>query len=277
MTPDAPQVLGTYKKNARRFSLTLTAVAAVGAGCEGAPARSGSAVEVGDSGREGEVGSGPAGAAIQRVLGAERQRLEAMAVRRDTLTVWLDSDPHTLDPLVAPTAWTLRITSDTVFEALVRYRPGESDAQPGGYEARLARSWRVGAYGREIAFELQPGVHFHDGRAMTALDVQQSIESARRGRGKGGAPLGAELADVLAIDVLGPATVRVRLARPNAYALRALAEVPIMPAPPAGHSHASGQRTEQPPGGGGSPASGQGPPGKPPGSPPGSGRPSGSA
>jgi peptide/nickel transport system substrate-binding protein len=170
-----------------------------------------------------------------------------MAARGKTLTVWLDSDPGALHPPGAasppapPTVWGLRITQDVVVESLVRYRPGESETQPGGYEARLARSWRASGDGREIVFELQPEVRFHDGKALTALDVQGSIDDARRGRprsrgraGAGGDESGAgawadELADVVGIDVAGPRTVRVRLGRPNAYVLRALAEVPILP------------------------------------------------
>lgn len=240
MTPDAPQVVGTYKKCAWargrriRVAALVGAVAvggAAGAGCEGAPARSKPWRHAADAGAVG------VSAAAAPILAGEEARLRAMAARGDTLTVWLDSDPRSLDPRVGPTVWTMRITSDTVFESLVRYRPGESEAQPGGYEPRLARSWRVGTDGREIVFELQPDVRFHDGRALTAGDVQRSIEAARRAAGSHDpaaagrvGPLGADLADVTGIDVVGPRAVRVRLARANAHVLRALAEVPIVAA-----------------------------------------------
>jgi ABC-type transport system substrate-binding protein len=198
------------------------------AGCEGPPARDKPWRHAPDAGVP------PVSAAIAPVLAGEEARLRALAARGDTLTVWLDADPRSLNPLAAPTIWTLRIASDTVFEALVRYRPGEGDGRPGDYEPRLARRWQVGAGGREIVFELQPTVRLHDGRALSAVDVQRSIDAARRastGRdassGRGG-PLAAALADVDGVDLIGPRSLRVRLSRPNAHVLRALAEVPIV-------------------------------------------------
>jgi ABC-type transport system substrate-binding protein len=220
MTPEWLQLLGTYKKRAVRLGLWLTFLAAVASGCEGPPARSKPWRHASEP--RAQHARGPAGP----VLAGERARLRTMAAAADTLTVWLDSDVRDLSPLAAPTVWSLRIAEDAVFEALVRYRPGESDAQPGGYEPVLARSWRVLADGREIAFELRDAVRFHDGRAREAADVAWSIEAARRAHGRTG-----ELADVAAVEAAGPRTVRVRLARATSYALRALAEVPIVPAP----------------------------------------------
>ena len=217
MTPDAPQVLGTYKKKACAVGASLTLLVALASGCEGPPARD----------KPWRRASAQVKAsAVAPVLAGEESRLRAMAAAADTLTVWLDSDPVALSTPAPgpPSAWTLRITQDTVFESLVSYRPGESEARPGGYEPRLAQSWRVSPDGREIVFELQPRVSFHDGRAMTAGDVRSAIDAARRARGS---DLGIDLRDVIGVEVLAARTVRVRLARSNAYVLRALAEVPV--------------------------------------------------
>src|SRR5262245_17653332 len=108
MPPDAPQVLGTYKKNGSCLTLVLTAVAVLGGGCEGPPARSKPWLHGRDSGPGpggGTPGAGAAGSAVREVLAGEQASLQALAARRDTLTVWLDSDPRTLDPLVTPTEW----------------------------------------------------------------------------------------------------------------------------------------------------------------------------
>jgi peptide/nickel transport system substrate-binding protein len=230
MTPESLQLLGTYKNRAGRLGLLLSLLAAAGPGCEGPPARSKPWRH--EPARRADRAPAP----VAPILVGERGRLRAMAAAADTLTVWLDSDVQSLNPLAPPTVWSERIGQDAVFETLVRYRAGESDAQPGGYEPGLARSWRVLADGREIAFDLQEGVRFHDGRALEPSDVQWSIDAARRARGRAG-----ELADVAAVEPAGPRAVRVRLARASSYALRALAEVPILPAPRAGSAPAESE------------------------------------
>ena len=218
MSPEGLQVLGTYKNTGGRIGLLLTALALAAGACEGPPARSKPWRHAGEP-RAGRA------SAIAPALAGERGRLRAMAAAADTLTVWLDGDVRTLDPRAAPTVWTMRIVQDTVFESLVRYRAGENESQPGGYEPRLARSWRVSGAGRELELELQPDVRFHDGRPLGPADVVRSIDAARRSRERA-----IDLSDVAGVDVAGPRAVRVRLARASSYALRALAEVPIMPA-----------------------------------------------
>lgn len=218
MRPEAPQVLGTYKNKGKRIGLVLTALAFAAGACEGPPARSKPWRHAGEPAARA--------APVAPAIAGQRARLRAMAAAADTLTVWLDGDVRTLDPRAAPTVWTMRIVQDTVFESLVRYRAGDDEAQPGGYEPRLARSWRVSSAGRELEIELQPDVRFHDGRPLAPADVVRSIEAARRSPERA-----VDLADVAGVDAAGPRSVRVRLARASSYALRALAEVPIMPSP----------------------------------------------
>ena len=229
MRSEAPQVLGTYKNKGKRIALVLITLALGAGACEGPPARSKPWRHAGEPAARG--------AAVAPAIAGERARLRAMAAAADTLTVWLDGDARTLDPRAAPTVWTMRIVQDTVLESLVRYRAGESEAQPGGYEPRLASSWRLSSAGRELEIELQPDVRFHDGRPLAPADVVRSIDAARRSRERA-----VELADVAGVDASGPRSVRVRLVRASSYALRALAEVPIMPAP-RGHP-APGAETE---------------------------------
>ena len=143
----------------------------------------------------------------------------------------MDRQPRHLNPMVTPSRWALRAVQDTVFETLVRYRPppGGAGSGPGRYEPGLARSWSVAPSGREIRVDLEPEVAFHDGRRLTSVDVQFSLDSARSPRIA--APhLRRQLSDVLAVELLGARTLRIRLARPNGYILRALADVPILPA-----------------------------------------------
>jgi peptide/nickel transport system substrate-binding protein len=135
------------------------------------------------------------------------------------LHIRLPAEPSGLDPLVEPDRETLDVVEDTVFETLVRREPGR-------IAPALAESFRVAGGGNEIRFTLRPGVLFHDGRPFTAADARFSIEAARRG----GARLRSVLADVVAVEVWSPRDLRVVLRRPDGYALRALAEVPMLPA-----------------------------------------------
>ena len=142
-----------------------------------------------------------------------------------TLRIDVDAEPGRLNPLVEPSVWARRITVGTVFETLLREQPGT----PATYAPGLAKSWRVLPGGEEIRVVLRPGVTFHDGRPLTASDVQFTLDSVRDLR-KGAPRLRAMLADVLTVDLISPLEVAITLKRPSGWVLRALAEIPILPA-----------------------------------------------
>jgi len=163
----------------------------------------------------------------------------ARAARAHTLRIHVDAEPGRLSPLVAPTVWGRRITHGTVFETLLHYVPPEgppgaagsgapAPSTAGRYTPRLARSWRISPSGTEILIELQPGVRFHDGRPLSAGDVQFSIDAIREVR-RGIDHLRPLLDDIEAVDQLVTGGLRIRLKRPSGYVLRALAEIPILP------------------------------------------------
>ncbi|WP_428264742.1 ABC transporter substrate-binding protein [Haliangium sp.] len=210
-----------------RAGIALVAlVVTAAAGCEGPPARSKpwrQPVAEPESARP----PGPTSA----VIATEAERREALQRRAHTLRIHMDETPRHLNPLVTPSRWTLRVAADTVFESLIRFEPppGGAGAGPGVYQPGLARSWTVAPSGREIRFELQPEVRFHDGTRLSSVDVQFSLDTARSPRGPA-EHLQDRLGDIAGVDILGPRTVRVRLSRPNGYVLRALADVPIVPA-----------------------------------------------
>jgi peptide/nickel transport system substrate-binding protein len=153
-----------------------------------------------------------------------------LAERDHTLRVHMDAEPRALNPLVAPSVWARRVTMGTVFETLIRYEPpeGGAGAGPGRYAPGLARSWRVMPDGREIRFYLEPGVKFHDGRPMTSVDVQFTLD-AIRSPSTGIDHLRPMLKDVFAVELITSREVRIVLNRPNGWVLRALAEIPILP------------------------------------------------
>lgn len=152
---------------------------------------------------------------------------EVHAGRAHTLRVHVDAEPGRLTPLLAPTQWARRITLGTIFEPLLRYLPPDGQGA-GRYAPRLARSWRVMPSGLEVRIELEPSVTFHDGRPMTASDVQFTLDAIRDPR-KAIDHLRPMLDDVEAIELIGPHELRLRLKRPSGWVLRALAEIPILP------------------------------------------------
>jgi peptide/nickel transport system substrate-binding protein len=161
---------------------------------------------------------------------ATAPQVTGRARRGHTLRIHVDSDPKHFNPAHSPTLWTQRITSDTVFESLIRYEPpeGGAGAGPGTFAPGLAASWSIAAGGREIRIELQPDVTFHDGQKLTSMDVQYTLEQLSAANGP--SPYFHQLlTDIEGVDLATARGVRIRLKRPNGYVLRALAEVPILP------------------------------------------------
>ncbi len=210
----------TTLEQASRPAVLLTALALAVAACEGAPARS----KPWRHASEELVEIPTPGLLVQ----ARQDQLDARRRRATTLRIHMDAEPAHLNPLAAPSVWAVRVTRDTVYETLVRYQPPASGDGPGRYEPGLAKSWKLGSGKRSIRLDLRDDVRFHSGNKLTSVDVQFSIDMARSSRVKA-EHLRRQLADVTAVELVGPRAVRIRLSRPNGYVLRALAELPIVP------------------------------------------------
>lgn len=163
-------------------------------------------------------------------LSQEQAVSAVLAERGHTLRVHMDAEPRALNPLVAPSVWARRVTMGTVFETLIRYEPPEGGAGsgPGTYAPGLARAWRVMPDGKEIRLYLEEGVKFHDGRRMSSVDVQFTLDAIRDPR-YGVDHLRPMLADVFRVELITSKEVRIVLYEPNGWVLRALAEIPILP------------------------------------------------
>ena len=183
-------------------------------GCEGAPARSKPWRHA------AEPATGAQDPATTRILEREGDRVQARRERANTLRIHLPEQVSHLHPMISPTTWGRRIVHQTVFETLLR-------ATPDGYEPGLASSFAVSPDGKEIRIDLRDGVTFHDGKKLTSVDVQFSLDSARSPRVDAD-HLRSELSDVTAVELISARSVRIRLAKQNGYVLRALAEVPIL-------------------------------------------------
>lgn len=163
-------------------------------------------------------------------LADDEAAVDVLSQRAHTLRIHVDAEPRALNPLMAPSVWARRITMGTVFEPLIRYVPPEGGAGsgPGRYAPGLARSWRIMPGGREIRFELETDVTFHDGHRMTSSDVQFTLDLIRT-PSSGLDHLRPLLKQVAAVELITSKEIRLVLYEPDGWVLRALAEIPILP------------------------------------------------
>jgi len=88
-----------------------------------------------------------------------------------TLVVAIAADPAGgLDP-EAVLNNTCGFIMATIYDSLVKYKPGTVDPEPG-----LAKSYEASADGLTWTFHLRPGVKFHDGTPLTAQAYVQTIK-----------------------------------------------------------------------------------------------------
>lgn len=145
---------------------------------------------------------------------------QAKPIKGGTLNYLVDTEPSTLVAIADTTSNTLLITGKMT-EGLYSYN---LDLSP---KPQLALSHKVSADGKEIVFQLRPGVKWHDGQPFTAEDVAFSLmvlkEKHPRGR--------ATYANVTEAVATGPLEVTLRLKNPAPYLLAALngSESPIIP------------------------------------------------
>ncbi|HEX7599791.1 MAG TPA: ABC transporter substrate-binding protein, partial [Polyangia bacterium] len=154
-----------------------------------------------------------------------------------TLRVHLESEPPHLNPLQDQLQVIQRVVGGLVYETLIECR--ENQYRPG-----LAESWEVSADGERILLKLRSGVRWHDDRAFSGVDVQATFEPLLRSSNQ--SILHTMLEDVEGVDVLPDRGARFRLRRPSDLVLRALCEVPILPAETLRKSGSATQLGRQP-------------------------------
>ncbi|MDP6969197.1 MAG: ABC transporter substrate-binding protein [Gammaproteobacteria bacterium] len=91
--------------------------------------------------------------------------------RANQLHMAYDADPVSLDPYEILSGGTLQM-AHLLFDPLLRWN---LDHQ---LESRLATSWQR-LSDRAVRFNLRPGVLFHSGREMTALDIKWTLQRAK--------------------------------------------------------------------------------------------------
>ncbi len=148
-----------------KFTGTLLALAVVllliGCGGESAPAA--------DSGEPTPVSTEAPAETPSGDTEEQESTDRGNAVGDTTRLVHLFVDPPTLDPHLTTDATSARIIVE-VFGGLVTIDPS-LDIVPD-----LAETWDISEDGRVYTFHLRPDARFHDGKPVTAHDVQWSLE-----------------------------------------------------------------------------------------------------
>ncbi len=103
-------------------------------------------------------------AAVALTLGAGAARADT------TLVIGMAADPTGLDPEAVENNTSGFIMS-TVYDSLVRYKPGTTEVIPG-----VAEKWDVSADGLTYTFHLKPGLKFSDGTPLDAKAVFWNVD-----------------------------------------------------------------------------------------------------
>ena len=136
------------------------------------------------------------------------------AAGAQTLRIGLQADPDALDPATSG-SFTTRIVLAALCDKLI-----DVDADL-NYVPQLATAWRWEDNARALVLSLRQGVVFHDGTPLDAEAVRVNLERYRS------APESlrkTELRPVSAVEVVDPATIRLRLSEPYAPILAVLSD-----------------------------------------------------
>jgi ABC-type transport system substrate-binding protein len=158
-----------------------------------------------------------------------QETLDPNAKSGGGITITYKDDVATLDPAIGYD-WQNWSMIKSLFDGLMDYAPGTTDLRPG-----LAERYDISADGMTFTFHLRAGVKFHNGREMVAEDVKYSLDRVTNpatqspGAGFFGTIAGYDkMADGSAtslsgVTVIDPATVEIKLSRPDATFLHVMA------------------------------------------------------
>lgn len=138
----------------------------------------------------------------------------------------IDGEPAHLNPLLDPDLWGHRLTHDLVCEPLLRRLDSPQGPR---YEGVLAERFRLDRDGRGLDLWLRKGVRFHDGRPLSAYDVQLSLQMVLASEHSAPQTRGL-LRDVARVVMTGRDSLHLDLRRGSGQILDALAELSIVPA-----------------------------------------------
>ena len=145
--------------------------------------------------------------ALCLVWGLTAPQVQAQAPR-DRLILGLPLEPPNLDPTSGAAAAVDEVVYANVFEGLTRL------TQNGAVAPSLAESWEAAPDGLTWTFHLRRGVTFSDGSPFDASVAKFSLDRITA-EGSTNAQK-ALFAPIQSVEVVDPATIRIRLSRPMA-------------------------------------------------------------
>lgn len=119
------------------------------------------------------------------------------ATAKTDLTMGYTTEPEGLDPHRTAAASTFTVTNN-IYDTLVGVT-SDWEIIP-----RLAKEWEISENGMEITFKLRDDVKFHNGRAMTAKDVEFSINRLKDAE----SPKSRDYANISSIEVVDDYTIK---------------------------------------------------------------------
>jgi len=142
------------------------------------------------------------------MLAAGTMFTPAFAAPRTDLNIGMVLEPPNLDPTTGGAAAAIReVTYANIYQGLTRI-DGDGAVQPD-----LAEKWDISADNLTYTFHLHTGVKFHDGTPFSAADVKFSLDRARDPKSTNAQK--QLFADISAVDVVDPNTVKVTLSKPQ--------------------------------------------------------------
>ncbi len=161
------------------------------------------------------------GLALVLAAAGQAAQIEQAQAAQSTLVLLRGGDSVTLDPARSNDSESALATGQ-IFEGLVRIKEDSLQVEP-----CLAESWQVSGDGLTWTFRLRRGVNFHDGTALTAQAATQSIlrqiDPSHPFHTPGMYTAKSLFEHVAGAEATDASTLRIRLARPSAGLLQALA------------------------------------------------------
>jgi peptide/nickel transport system substrate-binding protein len=142
---------------------------------------------------------------------------------KKTLVVALNQDPDILDPTLSQ-SYVGRIVFASMCEKLY-----DIDEQLNIYPQLAAELPRLADAGKTVTIKLRTGIKFNDGTPLDAAAMKFSLDRHREMKGSNRR---SELASVNDVEVVDPATIRLRLKAPFAPLVAILADRSGMPVSP---------------------------------------------
>ena len=146
------------------------------------------------------------------------------AQRGGTLKVHLEAEPPHLNPLLDTVQVIDRVVGGLIYETLL-------NCSSERYQSGLADTWEMSSDGLRLMLHLKTGARWQDDKVLSGLDVQATLEHLMRSPNRS-ALLHSMIVDLEGVDVLPERMVRLRFTRASDLAVRALCEIPVLPAEP---------------------------------------------